>query len=532
MWKRITSLWSHCWARTHWTNSHQESRDSGWGWWGSTSKRSVTSLGKRCTSLMYCQGSKPSMQILSLLLLMMRWQHILQVWSQASDTRLQQIIEAQEEDPVCRRIKTYCSVGWPDKHSVNDAMKPHWSTRGELTVVQNILLKGTRIVIPSSMRLEILDKIHEGHQGIAKCRERAKGSVWWTGLSREIQDLVYQCRTFALHRDNKPEPLIATPLPDPPWQIVATDPFLMKGMDHLIVIDYYSRYVEVAGMTKTIKSSEIIRALKSIFARLEIPEQVWSDNGPQYDSAEFSHFAKEWGFKHVTSSPRFPRSNGEVERGIQTVKNLLQKAEDPAKGLLAYRSTPLACKFSPAQLLMGRKLRNNVSMFHTELNPHWRDLEKLHARESESKLKKQSNLNLRHKATPLTPLEPGTDVHVKDLDRPGVAVKTAETPRSYEVKTPISTVRRNRVHLTTMPEQRESQPVPAEDKIAAPVQADQPKLEMNSQAAPATPLLANRPKWLLKPSLKVRRIGNEAPNGVVVFFVAPTLPCGCTISAL
>ena len=359
----------------------------------------------------------------------------------ASDTRLQQIIEAQEEDPVCRQIKTYCSEGWPDKHSVNDAMKPYWSTRGELTVVQNIILKGTRIVIPSSMRLEILDKIHEGHQGIVKCRERAKSSVWWPGLSREIQDLVQQCRTCALHRDNKPEPLIATPLPNRPWQIVATDLFQMKGMDYLIVIDYYSRYVKVAAMTKTTKSSEIIRALKSIFARHGIPEQVRSDNGPQYDSAEFSHFAKEWGFKHVTSSPRFPQSNGEVERGVRTVKNLLQKAEDPAKGLLAYRSTPLACKFSPAQLLMGRKLKNSVPMFHTELNPHWPDLEKLQARESESKLKQQSNFNLRHKATPLTPLEPGTEVHVKDLYRSGVVVKAAETPRSYEVKTPISTGR-------------------------------------------------------------------------------------------
>ena len=205
----------------------------------------------------------------------------------------------------------------------------------------------------------------------------------------------------------------------------------MKGMDYLIVIDYYSRYVEVAAMTKTTKSSEIIRALKSIFARHGIPEQVRSDNGPQYDSAEFSHFAKEWGFKHVTSSPRFPQSNGEVERRVRTVKSLLQKAEDPAKGLLAYRSTPLACKFSPAQLLMGRKLRNSVPMFHTELNPHWPDLEKLQARESESKLKQQSKFNLRHKATPLTPLEPGTDVHVKDHDRPGVVVKAAETPRSY-----------------------------------------------------------------------------------------------------
>ena len=271
----------------------------------------------------------------------------------ASDSRLQQIIEAQEEDPVCRQIKTYCSEGWPDKHSVNDTLKPYWSTRGELNVVQNILLKGTRIVIPSSIQLEILDKIHEGQQGIAKCRERAKSSVWWPGLSREIQDLVQQCRICALHRGNKPEPLIATPLPDRPWQIVATDLSKMKGMDYLIVIDYYSSYVEVAAMTKTTKSSEVIRALKSIFTCHGIPEQVRSDNGLQYESAEFSHFAKEWGFKHVTSSPRFPQSNGEVERGVRTVKNLLLKAEDPAKGLLANRSTPLACKFSPAQLLMG-----------------------------------------------------------------------------------------------------------------------------------------------------------------------------------
>jgi len=142
-----------------------------------------------------------------------------------SDTRFQQIVEAQEEDPVCRQIKTYCSEGWNDKHSVNDAINAYWSSRGELTVVQNILLKGTRIVISSSMRLEILDKIHEGHQGIVKCRERAKSYVWWPGLSREIQDLVQQCRTCTLQRDNKPEPLIATPLPDCPWQIVATDLF-------------------------------------------------------------------------------------------------------------------------------------------------------------------------------------------------------------------------------------------------------------------------------------------------------------------
>ena len=56
----------------------------------------------------------------------------------ASDARLQQIMEAQDEDPVCSQIKVYCYEGWPYKYSLKDALKPYWSGRGELSVVQNI----------------------------------------------------------------------------------------------------------------------------------------------------------------------------------------------------------------------------------------------------------------------------------------------------------------------------------------------------------------------------------------------------------
>ena len=69
------------------------------------------------------------------------------------------------------------------------------------------------------------------------------------GLSREIQDLVQQCRVCTLHKENKPKLLIATPLPDRPWQVVATDLFELKGIDYLIVIDYFSRCIEVAAST-------------------------------------------------------------------------------------------------------------------------------------------------------------------------------------------------------------------------------------------------------------------------------------------
>ena len=107
-----------------------------------------------------------------------------------SDVKLQQIIDLQDQDEVCKTLKQYCFDGWPEKHMLSNAINSYWSDRGQLSIVQNVLLKSSRVVIPSSMRLEVLDKIHEGHQGITKCRERAKQAVWWPGLSKEIQDMV------------------------------------------------------------------------------------------------------------------------------------------------------------------------------------------------------------------------------------------------------------------------------------------------------------------------------------------------------
>ena len=77
------------------------------------------------------------------------------------------IMEVRDAGPISSQIKMYCYEGWPDKHSLNDAMKSYWPSRSELSVVQKILLKASRIEIPS-MRLEILYKVHEGHQGITK----------------------------------------------------------------------------------------------------------------------------------------------------------------------------------------------------------------------------------------------------------------------------------------------------------------------------------------------------------------------------
>ena len=215
-----------------------------------------------------------------------------------SDQRLQQVKEAQDEDEVCHKIKTYCQDGWPDRYQLNDEIKPYWTEWEEMTIVQGILMKSNRIVIPSSLRLRVLDRIYEGHQGMVKCRARARESVWWPGLSREIHDLVTYCGKCAKETLHTPEPLITTPIPDRPWKMIVTDLFELEGRDYFLVVDYFSRFVEIGVMQKSKTSSEVVRVLKAICARHGTPEEIRSDNGPQYYSMECARFTKDWRIKH------------------------------------------------------------------------------------------------------------------------------------------------------------------------------------------------------------------------------------------
>ena len=118
----------------------------------------------------------------------------------ASNPKLKEIQKAQDEDEICKEVKKYCNDQWPDKDHVTPAVKPYWSVQRELIIVDGLLLKGARLVIPSSLQRKTLNQIYEGHQGINKCRERAKISVWWPGLSAQIKVMVEDYTTCSKHR--------------------------------------------------------------------------------------------------------------------------------------------------------------------------------------------------------------------------------------------------------------------------------------------------------------------------------------------
>ena len=162
--------------------------------------------------------------------------------------------------------------------------------------------------------------------------------------------MVKQCHTCAQQFTPRKEPMIASGLPQYPWQKVAADLFHLNGANYLVVVDYFSRYPEVQKLNST-TSDTVITLLKSIFARFGIPETFVSDNGPQFASQSFKDFADTYTFQHVTSSPLFAQSNGQAERTVQTVKKMLRDSNDPYMVILTYRSTPFPwCKRSPAEL--------------------------------------------------------------------------------------------------------------------------------------------------------------------------------------
>lgn len=230
----------------------------------------------------------------------------------ATVSKLAHIREVQSTDSICKQLKTYTEKGWPPhRRSVPEHLLPFWPERNDIHTAEGLLPKGVRILIPGCMQGEMLKKLHEGHQGVTKCVARAQGSLWWPGITRQIKEMVARCEICCQYSQTKTEPLMATPLPARPWQKVAADIFQWRNGHYIVVVDYYSRYIEIANLP-TLATSTTVERLKVIFARFGVSEILVTDNGPQFASTDFANFAQDYGFSHTTSSPRYPQSNGEA----------------------------------------------------------------------------------------------------------------------------------------------------------------------------------------------------------------------------
>ena len=197
--------------------------------------------------------------------------------------------------------------------------------------------------------------------------------MYWPAMSNDINEMIAKCSTcLKYRRENQREPLTPHEVSLLPWQKLEADIFEYRRSAYLLIVDYFSEYPEEC-LLQGKSASAVISHFRTVFARHGLPEILVADN-MHFDCSEMRTFAAEYGFTINTSSTEHAASNGQSERMIGTVKQLMRKANedsrDPHLALLAYRNTPVAgMPYSPAQLLMSKKLRDNLPTTESLLKP-------------------------------------------------------------------------------------------------------------------------------------------------------------------
>ena len=160
----------------------------------------------------------------------------------------------------------------------------------------------------------------------------ARSYVWWEGVDKDIESLVKSCQACQAVKNAPPmAPLHPWLWPSKPWQQLHLDfagPF--QGRTYLLVTDAHSKWPEIVEMKST-TAGRTVEELRKLFSSYSLPEQIVSDNGPQFALEEFANFAKANGIKHIKSAPYHPSTNGAVERLVQTFKKTMKASEHDGK---------------------------------------------------------------------------------------------------------------------------------------------------------------------------------------------------------
>ena len=375
--------------------------------------------------------------------------------------------EATSSDASLQQLTVTIREGFPDNaKDMAPELRPYLRYSDSLCCVDGVILLGERIVIPASLRANILKALHAAHQGVGAMTARAADSVFWPGISTDIglvRDRCSHCNLIAKSNPMQPPPDIIPP--DYPFQRIACDYFHYMNMDYVVMVDRYSNW-PVAYKSQS-GAAGLVKRLREIFVTFGIPEEVTSDGGPQFTAGETKAFLASWGVKHRLCSVANPHANSRAEIAVKTVKRMLMNNTGPngsldtdafQRAMLAYRNAiDPETKASPALVLFGRPIRDAIPIPLGRYCPHptWR----------ETLISREKALSLRHAreqekwsahTRPLPPLSAGDHVYLQNLvgnhpkrwERTGVVVEVRQF-HQYIIRVDGSgrVTLRNRQHL-------------------------------------------------------------------------------------
>lgn len=291
------------------------------------------------------------------------------------------VIRETKRDKTLSKIIRYCVIGWPNNNeTLSEEEKRFFLKRNELSIEQDCLFWGTRIIIPSHLRGQLLDDFHASHLGIGKIKALARSYVWWPGIDGDIENLVKSCKICAENQKTPPHAMLTPwPWPERAWQRIHADflgPF--KGDMYLVIVDSYSKWPEVVNFHQNTKAIKLVEVFQTLFARHGLPDLIVTDNGRQFSSKEFDDFLRHNGVKHTLSPPYHPATNGAAENFVGTFKDKVSKIMQGGvkvevainQFLFDYRSAPhCTTNKSSAYLLYKRELKTRFD----KLRPNLRD---------------------------------------------------------------------------------------------------------------------------------------------------------------
>ena len=340
-----------------------------------------------------------------------------------------QVKQWTDRDPILSRVRTFVHKGWTE--TSEDALAPYRARKDELSILDNCVLWGNRLIIPEAGRKEVLEILHEGHPGITKSKQIARQVIWWPGVDNDIDQAVRLCQQCQQNQKNPDKaPLHVWEWPTVPWRRIHIDHLgPVEGRTIFVAIDAHSKWIE-AAIVRSTTTKETVHCLRDMIARYGLPEMIVSDNGTAFTSDEFKQFVVGNGITHKTTAPYHPATNGLAERAVQVIKNGLRKHKGDfelrlQRTLFSYRTQPQSTTgVTPAELLMNRKLRTKLDLLHPDLS----------SKVAEKQWKQQE----KHSTHADRKFEPGDKCYVRNY-RPGdkwIAGKIVKClgPRNFEVE--------------------------------------------------------------------------------------------------
>ena len=227
-------------------------------------------------------------------------------------------------------------------------------------MVYGLVLKGQCIVTPSKLRQSCLARLHIVHVGVNKTLYRARQSVFWPGLTKDINEIILACPACMRYATkNCAEPLINDLATSKPWQALSIENFEWKGHKYLIILDRFSHFVVVKSLDR-IDTATTIKLLLEVSAEHGIPNKIRCDRGSNFTSIDFTNFCSDLGIT-LSFSSSYHHQSVPAEHSVHTVKNIMKKCHETGTPwhlrLLEYLCTPLDDKTPSQSSLIGRQFK-------------------------------------------------------------------------------------------------------------------------------------------------------------------------------